>query len=336
MVNYREKADNAVSSIKRNAKRILSDIVVIFLSLFYVFYNTLKLELTNKNPLILLVQSILAIVVGVMIKATLGENGFDRGYKSEEWHREKDRYEIKADAALPYIDRVDDFYEKQRIEKTAKNRKTRLSGCRMKYNVFFDENGDYIEHDIWTPRQKKKHLKLGHQLPESVIVLDLRQRLCLRKCINLKIYVKNMFSEYEVGLAFDEHKEKTDAMQRSHNLRKNILKSIAFALAGVYVVASFAFNLGSMIMAIFQVLGFIAVGVLDALDNYYYITVEKVGILKTKEEDLTKFLLENIGRDNFTKQFVEPTKVDKTELQLAPEEQVIELTPEEAKEKGLL
>ena len=157
-MSYREKIDNATTNIKKNAKTILTDVVVVFLALFYVFYNTLKLELTHVNPWILLVQSILAIVVGVMIKAALGENGFDRGYKSEEWTRERDKYNLKADAALPFIDKVDDFYEKQRIEKTAKNRKTRLSGCRMKYSVFFDENGDYIEHDIWTVRQKKKQL----------------------------------------------------------------------------------------------------------------------------------------------------------------------------------
>ena len=46
-------------------------------------------------------------------------------------------------------------------------------------------------------------------------------------------------------------KKKLIKFKRTHNLRKNTLKSIAFALAGVYVVATFSFNLGSMIMAIF-------------------------------------------------------------------------------------
>lgn len=327
--NFREKTDNVVSNMKRNAKTILTDVVVVFLALFYIFYNTLKLELTKLNPWILLVQSILAIVVGVMIKAALGENGFDRGYRSEEWHREREKYDLKADAALPYIDKVDDFYEKQRIEKTQKNRKTRLSGCRMKYAMFFDENGDYIEHDIWTKRHKKRYLKTHNSLPENVVVLDLRQRLCLYKCVRLKIYIKNLFSEYEAGLSSDERKEKTDKMQRAHNLRKNTLKSFAFALAGVYVVATFSFNLGSMIMAIFQVLGFIVVGVLDALDNYYYVTVEKVAILREKQSDLARFLIENTSREEFTKKFV-PKKEEE------PKEKEIEITLDKAKELGII
>lgn len=321
--DFREKTDNVVSNIKRNAKTILTDIVVVFLALFYVFYNVLKLELTKLNPWILLVKSILAIVVGIMIKAALGENGFDRGYRSDEWHREREKYDVKADAALPYIDKVDDFYERQRIEKTQKNRKTRLSGCRLKYNMFFDENGDYIEHEIWSIRHKKKYLKTHNCLPENVIALDLRQRLCLYKCVRLKIYVKNMFSEYESGLSADERKEKTDKIQRTHNLRKNTLKSVAFALAGVYVVATFSFNLGEMILAIFQVLGFVVVGILDALDNYYYVTVEKVAILREKQSDLARFLIENTSREEFTEKFV-PKKEEE------PKETVIELTQEQA------
>ena len=106
-------------------------------------------------------------------------------------------------------------------------------------------------------------------------------------------------------------------------MRKNTLKSVAFALAGVYVVATFSFNLGEMILAIFQVLGFVVVGILDALDNYYYVTVEKVAILREKQSDLARFLIENTSREEFTEKFV-PKKEEE------PKETVIELTQEQA------
>lgn len=327
--NVREKADGVVLSFKQNAKTILTDVVVVFLALFYVFYNTIKFKLTDLNPVILLIQSIMAIVVGIMIKQALGENGFDRGYRNEVWQNARSRYEKKADFALPYIDSVDEFYEKQKKEKTLRNRKTRLSGYRMKYDTFFDENGDYIEHNIWTPHQKKRYLKKNNALPEDVIVLDIRQRICLFKCVRLKIYVKNIFSEYETGLSADEHKEKTDKMQRAYNLRKNTFKSIAFALSGVYVVASFAWNIGAFIVAIFQVIGFIVVGVLDALSNYYYVTTEKVAILREKETDITKFLIEIEGRDKVLEKYKTLEEKPKEE---EPKEKVITLTKEQAAE----
>ena len=321
--NFREKTDKATSYLKENAKTILTNVSVVVLAVFFVFYNTLSLSWTNLNPWILLIRSILAIVVGIMIKSALGENGFDRGYRSKIWTDEFTRYELKADEALPYIDKVDAFYEKQKNEKTLKNRKTRLSGYRMKYDTFFDANGDYIEHEIWSPRQKKRYLKTHKELPSDVVVLDIRQRICLFKCVRLKIYVKNIFSEYETGLTVDERKEKTDKMQRAYNLRKNTFKSVAFALSGVYVVASFAWNIGALIVAIFQVVGFIVVGLLDALSNYYYVTTEKVAILRDKESDIAKFLIEIEGRDVVKEKFEpkpepqQPAKIVLTKEQAA-------------------
>lgn len=325
----REKADKATNFFKTNAKTILTNISVVILAVFFVFYNTLKLSWTNLNPWILLIRSILAIVVGIMIKTALGENGFDRGYRSLTWNNEFKRYEKKADEALPFIDKVDIFYEKQHSEKLAKNRKTRLSGYRMKYAMFFDENGDYIEHEIWTKNQKKRYLKKHDKIPEDVIILDFRQKHCLKKCCKLKIYVKNLFSDYEIGLTADERKEKTDKMQRTHNLRKNTLKTIAFSLAGVYLAATFVWDLGGIINAIFQVLGFIFVGLLDSSNNYYYITVEKVNILKEKESDISKFLIDNIGRESFIEKFVHKEEPQQPENE-------IEITKDQAEKLASL
>lgn len=329
MANIRETTDRATGFFKTNAKTILTNVSVVVLAVFFVFYNTLKLAWTNLNPWILLIRSILAIVVGIMIKTALGENGFDRGYRSDTWNNEFKRYELKADEAVIYIDKVDNFYEKQKKEKMMKNRKTRLSGYRMKYEMFFDDNGDYIEHEIWSPHQKKKYFKNPYddnvELPDNVVVLDLRQKWCLRKCIKLKIYIKNMFSDYEVGLTADEKKEKTDKAQRTHNLRKNTFKTVAFSLAGVYLAATLVWDWGSVINAVFQVLGFIFVGLLDSSNNFYYVTVEKVNILREKQSDISKFLIEQIGRESFKEKFIEQPKE-----QPQPQEKIIELTQEQA------
>lgn len=323
MTNLRETSDKATRFIKTNAKSIFTNLTVVLLAVVFVFYQTLKLEVSTLNPLTLFAESILAIVVGIMIKTSLGENGFDRAYRSEVWIRERNKYELKADAAQVFIDKVDTFYEKEHTEKLLKNRKTRLSGFRMKYTTFFDENGDYIEHEIWTPLQKKKWLKKNEELPEGVIVLDFRQRLCLFKCVRVRIHIKNMFSEYQIGLTADEKKEKTDRMQRAHNLRKNTFKTITFAITGVYFTVVMVWNIASIIWAIFQVLGFIVVGIIDAFDNYYYVTVEKVAILKEKQNDLARFLIENTSREEFSKTFVEQPKEE-------PKEIVVEVTPEQA------
>lgn len=340
--NIKEKTENVYNSFKANIRTILLNVAVVATAVVYIFYNILKLEPTHLNPFILIAQAILAIIAALCIKAGLGENGMIRGYASTLWINAKAIYNIKADKALPYIDKADDFYEKERIEKRMRNRKVRLSSYRMRYEDFFDANGDYIERDIWTPHQKKKHLKSGHELPESVIVLDFKQRQVLRKCIKLQIFPKDMFNEYGIDLTDDERKEKTDKMQRSMNFRKNFFSAIGFSVAGVYFTATLAFNWGSIIWALFQVLMWVMFGLLDAYDNYTYITNEKVGILKLKEQMISRFMIWIIGRDKFTEQFIEEPKQQEIlqekieELEQKSTEVVVEMTPEEAKAKGLL
>ena len=334
MATFKERTEDVYNNFKSNIRTILLNLAIVATAVVYIFYNVLKLEPTNLNPFILLAQAVLAIIAALCIKTGLGENGMIRGYASDIWNKAKTTYNIKADKALPYIDKADDFYEKERVEKRMRNRKVRLSSYRMRYEDFFDANGDYIEHEIWTPHQKKKQLKLGNEIPESVFVLDFKQRQILKKCIKMQIFPKDMFNEYGADLTDDERKEKTDKMQRQMNFRKNFFSAVGFSIAGVYFIPTLVWNWGSIIWALFQVLMWTMFGMLDAYDNYSYITNEKVGILKVKEQMISRFMIYTIGRDEFTKQFVDQPK-EEPKLELIQEE-FVELTVEEAKEKGLL
>ena len=333
MSTFREKTKEAYNNFKANFRTILLNIAIVATAVIYVFYNILKLEPTNLNPFTLIAQALLAIVAALCIKTGLGENGMIRGYASSVWDQAKLKYNNEANKALPYIDNSDAFYEKERFERKMRNRKVRLSSYRMKYENFFDENGDYIEHEIWSPRKKKTYLKKHNELPEGIFVLDVRQKWCLRKCIKLHIYIKDMFNEYGADLTDDERKEKTDKMQRQMNFRKNFFSAVGFSIAGVYFIPTLAFNWASIIWALFQVLMWTMFGLLDAYDNFAYITTEKIGILKAKEQMITRFMIWNLGRNEFIKQSasVKPQKEEPTK-----EEVIVEMTEEEAKEKGLL
>ena len=331
MATFRQKTEEAYNNFKANIRTILLNAAIVATAVIYVFYNILKLEPTNLNPFTLIAQALLAIVAALCIKTGLGENGMIRGYASDVWDKAKLKYNNEADKALPYIDNSDSFYEKERFEKKMRNRKVRLSSYRMKYEDFFDENGDYIDREIWTPHQKKKYLKTNKELPKGIMVLDWKQKWCLRKCIKLHIYVKDMFNEYGADLTDDERKEKTDKMQRQMNFRKNFFSAVGFSVAGVYFIPTLSFNWASIIWALFQVLMWTMFGLLDAYDNFAYITTEKIGILRAKEQMITRFMIWNLGRDEFIKQSapVEPQKEEFKEV-------VVEMTEEEAKAKGLL
>lgn len=303
MINLRQKIDAAKEVAKKNLKTILIDVGVAGVSIAFVLYQELVLTPTKLNPLLLIARALLGIVVGIMIKQALGENGFTRGYRSDTWLMKKTSYSAKCDIALPYSDKVDDFYEAERKNKMMKIRKTRLAGCRMKYDTFFDENGDYIEHEIIKKEDFIKGKKKGKPiaLTDNYVILDRKQRKCLDKCVGLKVYVRNLFTEYETDISADEHKERSDKDQRKDNLKKNTIGAIIVALLGVYLVPEFSWNWGRFIWSLLQVAVWITFGIVQLYDNYYFVTVEKVEILNLKETDLTRFLISQVGKEETIK-----------------------------------
>ena len=116
-----EKLDEKIEQIQgfglRYIKTIAMDFVVVLVALAYVFYQMITLEPTGLNPWVLLAQASVGIICGVTIKQSLGENGFSRGYNSGVWQDEEAKYNETCNGALPYVDRVDNFYQYEEIDK---------------------------------------------------------------------------------------------------------------------------------------------------------------------------------------------------------------------------
>lgn len=263
--------------IKENPLRYLKgaaiDLVVIAVAIAYVFYGMVKLELSNTNPLVLIAQATMGIICGVIIKQSLGENGFSKGYNSNKWQEEEQKYNDACDVALPYMDRVDNFYICERLRITKAYRLEHLRAKRMKYNDWFDENGDYIG------------------TLENYNKLDFWQKLTLKKCIRIKIYVPNLFSQYSTSNERYTHKEMTDSKKRASNITKNTLSATLIAIIGVYFIPLFdSWSWGKFASSTMQVLLWVLFGVLQLYKNYAYVTEEKVGTLKDKKEDIKRFV----------------------------------------------
>ena len=126
-MGLREFKENPVKYIKSFAM----DIVVVLVSLAYVFYQLLTFETTTLNPLILIAESIVGIICGVVIKQSLGENGFSKGYNSTIWQEEEEKYNDSCNDAIDYVDRVDNFYIVLQNEKKMHYRMNHQS-CRQK------------------------------------------------------------------------------------------------------------------------------------------------------------------------------------------------------------
>lgn len=281
----------------RYIKTIIMDAVVVLVSLAYIFHQMLSLEPAEINPLVLISNAFIGIVCGVMIKQALGENGFSKGYNSDIWKREEKKYNDACNSANPYMDRVENFYLYEEIEKKKNYRRQHLQAVRLKYNMWFDKDHDYIG------------------TKEMFNKLDYRQKRVVRKCIRVKIYVLNLFSQYATVVDQDTRKEITDKTQRNKNITKNTLTATFIATIGVYFVpVLYNWSWTSLINSTMQVALWVLFGVLQLYTNYTFVVQDRVSIMRKKKETIKRFTT-NCDKGLFVKS---PYDKEETKTTLTP------------------
>lgn len=267
-MNIEELKENPIRYIKSFAM----DIVVVLVALSYVFYQMVTLEFQDLNPIILIAEAFMGIVCGVVIKQALGENGFSRGYNSDFWKTEEELYNKTCNLANGYMDRVGNFYLCEEIKKRREYRIQHLQAVRLRYDNWFDYDGNYIGDD-------KEYRNITR-----------KQRRMLEKCIKVKIYVLNLFSEYSNASEQWTKKEMTDKRKKAENLTRNTLSAVVIAVIGVYFAPMMnGWSWASFISATFQVVLWVLFGVLQLYSNYNFVVQDKVSILKQKKEDIVRF-----------------------------------------------
>ena len=266
------KYEDITISISKYIKTIAMDLVVVIVGLAYVFYQMVTLEPTDINPLVLIAQAAMGIICGVVIKTALGENGFSRGYNSTIWLDEEDKYNKACDTAIPYMERTDNFYQYEEIDKKRNYRRQHLQEARLKYNQWFDNDGYYIG------------------TKERYAELDRKQKKVLRKCIKVKIYPLNIFSQYTISTDQYTKKEVTDRKQRTNSIAKNTISATLVAIIGVYFMPMWNnWSWASFISATMQVSLWVLFGILQLYTNYNFVVQDKVAILRTKKEIICRF-----------------------------------------------
>ena len=246
--------------------------IILLTSLAYVFYNMVVIKKTDLTIWECIAKAGIGILVGFMIKQGLGENGFNYGYRSQIWHDSLTKYSNNCNMANPYIERVDNFYACETIEKKKIYRRTNLMAARMKYDWFFDEDGFYKENE------------------EQYNKLDRKQKRVLKKCISVKIYNLNLFSEYENQIGADTRREKTDKDQRAKMFGKNGVAQVVTAIIGAYFIPMLTgWDWAAFISATIQVCIWISCGITQLYTNYNYVVIEKTAKLTRKVELIVKF-----------------------------------------------
>ena len=273
-----DKLEELQGLTSKYIKSIAMDFVVVIVAIAYIFYQMVTLEPTELNPLVLIAQAIMGIICGVVIKQALGENGFSRGYNSKIWVEEEQKYNDACNTANPYMERVDNYYQCEEIEKKRNYRRTKLQGIRLKYDEWFDGMGNYIG------------------TIDNYNKLDGKQKRVLNKCIKVKVYPLNLFSQYSISSDQDTKQEVTDRIQRGRNIAKNTISATLIAIIGVYFVPLLNhWSWASFISATMQVALWVLFGIIQLYANYNFVVQDRVSVLRTKKENIKRF---TVGCEN--------------------------------------
>ena len=185
---------------------------------------------------------------------------------------EEEKYNDACNTALPYVERVDNFYQCEEIDKKRDYRRQHLQEIRLKYDMWFDKEGNYIGTTEMEKRLTKKQLKV------------------LYKCVKVKIYPLNLFSQYTITTEQYTKKEITDKEKRAKNIAQNTIMATLVAVIGVYFIPQFkGWNWASFIAATMQVALWVMFGILQLYTNYNYVVQDKVAILRRKKETIKRF-----------------------------------------------
>lgn len=273
---FDDKLEEVQSFALRYIKTFAMDLVVVLVALAYVFYQMVTLKQTDLNPLVLIAQAIMGIICGVVIKQALGENGFSKGYNSKHWSEEEKMYNDVCTKAVPYMDRADNFYEYEIIDRKKNFRRQHLQSKCLRYDDWFDKDGNYIGYPL-------KELKSRG--------FDIKQRKVIKKCIKVKIYPLNLFGQYTISVDQDTKKEPTVKMQRVKNTTSNTVTATIIAIIGVYFVPQITgWNWASLISATMQVALWVIFGIIQLYINYNFVDQDLVAVLRKKKEEIKRFV----------------------------------------------
>ena len=95
----------------------LINIIVVVISIAYIFYQMIVIKPTDLTIQEQIAKAGIGIIIGLLIKEGVGENGFSKGYNSNSWLLALDKYSNACNIANEYLERVDNFYRAEEIEK---------------------------------------------------------------------------------------------------------------------------------------------------------------------------------------------------------------------------
>lgn len=300
--------------------------IILITAVIFILSDIFVISETGKTVWQIIADGVVIIAIGYIITSLLDIQGILIGKRQPEViNSEKDK-RIKVKQCEPYIQNMDLYCENQNNIELKKVRTKILSEVGLKYDDYFNENGDAIGFKLKEPK-KINYKKLINEetgekyLKEEIMLKNKQYRQDLREFNaklnsykkSLKIKITELTTQALMSDGskskdrFDFGKNENEYLAKSR--RNDFVSKIALAVLFAYYTITPAqdYRYIEMLWKVLQVVVFLGFGFLSLLKSYFFMTKNYVARVLRQTNELNKFLREQqpLLKEDFEKEIID-------------------------------
>jgi hypothetical protein len=236
----------------------------------------------------------LAAILGYSVCRVFEKQGFIAGKKDKRMKDAKERHGKLVDEVAPDLDLLD-YYCEERTKSALKIRRTSiLSGQGMKYDTFFDKDGNIVDEAFKIPKEKDKEIEARNRA----------KRKALKEAIKAKVTA--LTSNSLTGNAGVEYDPFYFGMTQKQFARQSagwdvVSKLITGGIFGYYGIKMLQDpDWGYIIWTSVQAATFLVAGGLKYLSAFLFIVEDTIDGIVKKMDNLQKF--KNVDKMKYKKE----------------------------------
>lgn len=264
--------------------------VVVLVSLVYVASSLINISKSGRSVYEIIATGVLSLIVGVMINGVFRSMGIRRGDEDERTLATNALHAKTVEEISPYIDRLDEFCERENKRAIREIRTRILVGEGMKYSDYFDENG--ASKSLALPKSELG--TVGGQSTEAAERgLDKARIRAYKRALRVKVkplVSSNLTSDgVKASDPFDFGKSKREytSQKNAGDLLVKLLMAIIFGYFGVTLATEI--NVASIIWNGLQIVLYITGGVIQMYSSFMWVVDDYRGSVVKKIDYLQKF-----------------------------------------------
>ncbi len=264
-------------------------VTVALISVIYIASSLILISKTGKSVYEIIGTGFLSLVVGSLINGAFRGIGIRKGETDEKTVSTNQLHAKAVEEIVPYIDRLDEYCERESLQAVRLLRIKILSTVGLKYEDCFDENGVTRE-VVFTQgesKTKKEARLLRKKAREKKRAFSKAVRLKIKPLVSASLTSDGV--DFNNPFDFGKNKREYSRSKSTTDTLLRILMAVIFGYFGVSMVSEI--NFATIIWNSLQIIMYIASGIIGMYSSYMWIVEDyRQGIIK-KIDKLQKFKL---------------------------------------------